>query len=170
MLRDALSGLEGSVGESAESTIAALAQIGWSHNRRGEFEQAVSMLEKAGELARTSLGETHEITFHAATTLVSALIGRGDFDEAERLCERIVIIDHGKAIASGTLDTLIDQTVGRSRQVTIHVRGAEAEVHSVQNVAAELPALLSVFDRDGRTVDDVRIEALIWDAITRRLP
>ncbi len=95
----------------------------------------------------------------------SMLMTTHQLDEAERLCERIVIIDHGKAIASGTLDTLIDQTVGRSRQVTIHVRGAEAEVHSVQNVAAELPALLSVFDRDGRTVDDVRIEAPTLHAV-----
>ncbi len=89
----------------------------------------------------------------------SMLMTTHQLDEAERLCERIVIIDHGKAIASGTLDTLIDQTVGRSRQVTIHVRGAPAEVHSVQDVGGELPALLSVIDRDGRTVDDVRIEA-----------
>jgi len=95
----------------------------------------------------------------------SLLMTTHQLDEAERLCERIVIIDHGKAIASGTLDTLIDQTVGRSRQVTIHVRGAEAEVHSVQNVAAELPALLSVYDRDGRTVDDVRIEAPTLHAV-----
>lgn len=89
----------------------------------------------------------------------SMLLTTHQLDEAERLCDRIVIIDHGKAIASGTLDMLIEQTVGRDRQVTIQVRGAPAEVHSVRDVAGELPALLSVIDREGRTIDDVRVEA-----------
>jgi ABC-2 type transport system ATP-binding protein len=95
----------------------------------------------------------------------SMLMTTHQLDEAERLCDRIVIIDHGKAIASGTLGELIDQTIGRSRQVTIQVRGAPAEVHSVRDVAGELPGLLSVIDRDGRTIDDVRIEAPTLHAV-----
>ena len=50
-------------------------------------------------------------------------------EEAERLCDRIAIIDHGKVIASGTKDELVRKTVG-ARQTLI----VEAE--------APLPAAL----------------------------
>ena len=35
-------------------------------------------------------------------------------EEAERLCDRVAIMDHGKILALGTVDALIDQHGGRS--------------------------------------------------------
>jgi ABC-2 type transport system ATP-binding protein len=40
-------------------------------------------------------------------------------EEAERLCQRIAIIDHGKVIAEGTKDELVRATVGEKREVVM---------------------------------------------------
>ena len=40
-------------------------------------------------------------------------------EEAERLCRRIAIIDHGKIIAEGTKDELVRATVGDKREVVM---------------------------------------------------
>jgi len=40
-------------------------------------------------------------------------------EEAERLCNRVAIIDHGKIIAEGTKDELVRATVGEKRKVVM---------------------------------------------------
>ena len=40
-------------------------------------------------------------------------------EEAERLCSRVAIIDHGKIIAEGTKDELVRATVGDKREVVM---------------------------------------------------
>ena len=40
-------------------------------------------------------------------------------EEAERLCDRVAIIDHGKIIASGTKEELVRATVGEKREVVM---------------------------------------------------
>jgi len=40
-------------------------------------------------------------------------------EEAERLCDRVAIIDHGKIIAEGTKDELVKATVGEKREVVM---------------------------------------------------
>src|SRR6185369_9590819 len=49
---------------------------------------------------------------------VSLLYTTHYMEEAERLCDRIAIIDHGKIIESGTKDDLVRKTVG-ARQTLI---------------------------------------------------
>ncbi|MFY8201429.1 MAG: ABC transporter ATP-binding protein, partial [Pirellula staleyi] len=44
-------------------------------------------------------------------------------DEAETRSDRIVIIDHGKVVADGTLEHLIESTIGVQRQVAIEATG-----------------------------------------------
>ena len=69
-------------------------------------------------------------------------------DEAERLCDRLAIIDHGRAIASGTPAQLIEDLGGR-QMVEFDARGADA-------VAAEvwrsLPSVEAVHAQDGMVV------------------
>jgi ABC-2 type transport system ATP-binding protein len=50
---------------------------------------------------------------------VSMVLTTHHLEEAERRCERIVIIDHGRTVASGTVRELMGSTVGASRTLTI---------------------------------------------------
>jgi len=103
----------------------------------------------------------------------SLLLTTHQLDEAERVCQRIVIIDHGRAIASGTLQALIDQTIGQGRQVTlaldetpgevrwdreVTVEGRTVRAH-VQDVGEDLTRLLGAIHERGLKVQDVRVEA-----------
>ncbi len=45
-------------------------------------------------------------------------------EEAERLCDRIAIIDHGRIIAAGTRDALVRSTLGVNQTVRIDAEGA----------------------------------------------
>ncbi len=67
-------------------------------------------------------------------------------EEAERLCDRIAIIDHGKIIASGTKDSLVRDTLGTQEALTI-------------DAAAPIsPALKEKLVRRGASVDDTRMQ------------
>jgi len=66
-------------------------------------------------------------------------------DEAERLCDRIAIIDHGQIIAAGTPPELIERLTGH------HVVEFAVSGHSADNgtVWANLPGVQSVRTDDG---------------------
>ena len=66
-------------------------------------------------------------------------------EEAERLCDRVAIIDHGKIIASGTKEELVRRTVG-ARQAVL--------VETVGPIPAPLAATLSA---RGAAVDGSRV-------------
>lgn len=51
----------------------------------------------------------------------SILLTTHHLDEAEQRCDRIVIIDHGRVIADGTLEELIQSTIGPSRHVRLRI-------------------------------------------------
>ena len=53
---------------------------------------------------------------------VSVVLTTHHLEEAEQRCERILIIDHGKIVASGTLDELVRSTLGNKRSVHIRAR------------------------------------------------
>ncbi|MGH7730480.1 MAG: ABC transporter ATP-binding protein [Candidatus Eiseniibacteriota bacterium] len=104
---------------------------------------------------------------------VSILLTTHQLEEAEARCQRIVIIDHGRAIAAGTLTELVEQTVGAARRVTLTLDRAPARalsrlaaengganvVAQVRDVAAELPALLGEVQEAGCRVLDVEVRS-----------
>jgi ABC-2 type transport system ATP-binding protein len=51
-------------------------------------------------------------------------------EEAEQQSERIVIMDHGKVIAEGALNDLIEQTIGHRRQLVMQVERAGHDLGS----------------------------------------
>lgn len=90
-------------------------------------------------------------------------------DEAESRCDRIVIVDHGLVVADGTLEELMDQTVGSKRQVFLEIEGVlvvsppglrwdskhNRFVITVENIAEELPSVLTRIQRSGGIVKDL---------------
>jgi ABC-2 type transport system ATP-binding protein len=104
---------------------------------------------------------------------VSILLTTHQLEEAEARCQRIVIIDHGRAIAVGSLSELVERTVGAARRVTLlldrptghALAGFEAGndgtalVALVRDVAGELPALLGEVRETGSRVLDVEVRS-----------
>jgi ABC-2 type transport system ATP-binding protein len=95
-------------------------------------------------------------------------------EEAERLCDRIAIIDHGRIIAEGTKEELVAQSFGSRSSVTMHVgatrvdlaawaaaRGGTAQdsvvLCSVEK-PAEIAGLLEAASGDGLDVLDVTLQ------------
>ncbi len=109
----------------------------------------------------------------------SLVLTTHQLDEAQSVCDRIVIIDHGRDIASGTLAELIRDTVGPARTVRLtldrppddpdRLAGVTCEgrtVHStLDNVADELQDLLARVAASGATVADLHVEAPTLHAV-----
>jgi ABC-2 type transport system ATP-binding protein len=105
---------------------------------------------------------------------VSVVLTTHHLEEAEQRCQRIVIIDRGRIVASGTVAELVQQALGSSRVLTIMLdsvwpnsaaepggtrlsadrRRLQAEVRDVER---ELPALFQAVVAAGGRVSDVEL-------------
>jgi ABC-2 type transport system ATP-binding protein len=105
---------------------------------------------------------------------VSIVLTTHHLEEAEQRCERIVIIDHGKIVASGTVADLVRAAVGAARRVTIEFGASWPEATSppagldldgnrrsgqttVTDVGAELSGLLARLAATGVPIADVKL-------------
>jgi ABC-2 type transport system ATP-binding protein len=92
-------------------------------------------------------------------------------DEAERLCDRLAIVDHGQIIAEGTPPDLIDR-LGGHHVVEFQVTGKASSNGQGTDVWRALPSVESVRNEDGSICLNVRephltIPALL-DAVNRQ--
>ncbi|MGH8104304.1 MAG: ABC transporter ATP-binding protein [bacterium] len=113
----------------------------------------------------------YEMLLQLRASGAALLLTTHQLDEAETLCDRIVIIDDGKVIASGALADLVERTIGGRRIVTFTFDHAPAMAidgfepvnnglawrASVADVAAELPALLARVQGAGLHIEDVQV-------------
>jgi ABC-2 type transport system ATP-binding protein len=78
-------------------------------------------------------------------------------DEAERLCDRLAIVDHGQIIAEGSPTDLIDR-LGGHHVVEFSVSGnSNGDSHGVNNDAwRKLPGVESVREEDGMVALNVK--------------
>jgi ABC-2 type transport system ATP-binding protein len=111
----------------------------------------------------------------------SLLLTTHQLDEAQQICDRIVVIDHGRVIANGAFDELVRQTIGPSRWVALSfdsaataqrfIRWPDTTIEGalircrVENVGRDLAVLLSRATEAGADVLDVQIESPTLQAV-----
>ena len=98
-----------------------------------------------------SCGKSSALTEQQGRTI---LITTHYLDEAERLCDRVAIVDHGKVIAEGTPHDLIVSLGGEHMiEFTLDERSQNGSPSSPANEAAflRLPSVRSVHYDNGRT-------------------
>jgi ABC-2 type transport system ATP-binding protein len=79
-------------------------------------------------------------------------------EEVERLCDRIVIIDHGRVVGTGTKDELVRATIGTQRELVVEYADGTRDTRLTDDPRDMLHALAGA-DARGVAVRDVRLKS-----------
>ncbi|MFT4892626.1 MAG: ABC-2 type transport system ATP-binding protein [Candidatus Nanohaloarchaea archaeon] len=92
---------------------------------------------------------------------ITVMLTTHDIGDIEDLCNRIVVLDEGKKIYDGELDTLVNRFT--SRRMILDVRNGEEfelEMEGVQEVEKQEAHIEIVFDREKISASDLMREVL----------
>jgi ABC-2 type transport system ATP-binding protein len=115
----------------------------------------------------------YEMLGSLRATGVSIVLTTHQLEEAERRCDRVVIIDHGRIVADGTVPELVQRALG-TRTLTLRLRhplldparlpaGFDLDATravvttTVANVGAEVPAAMAAVAAAGVILDDLAL-------------
>src|SRR5436309_7341184 len=79
-------------------------------------------------------------------------------EEAERLCDRIAVIDSGRVIATGTKDELVRNTIGTKREVVVEFADGSRVTHLIDD-AAEMLRVMRDAETQGSAVRDLTMKS-----------
>lgn len=104
-------------------------------------------------------------------------------EEVERLCDRIVIVDHGRVIAEGSRDDLVREHVGQAQELSIttdrymepglreklsrfsaDMNGTVAKIR-ITNAADQIAEILSIYRSEGAPVVDLALTSPGLEAV-----
>jgi lipooligosaccharide transport system ATP-binding protein len=100
---------------------------------------------------------------------VTILLTTHYMDEAARLCDRLIIIAHGKIVAQGSPADLVQRHVGRSVVEVVGGQGLEALVEENDWDAEHAGDRLLIYGTDGESVYRQVMEAAQPDECTLRM-
>ncbi|HXF58313.1 MAG TPA: ABC transporter ATP-binding protein [Candidatus Saccharimonadales bacterium] len=90
---------------------------------------------------------------------VSVIYTTHYMEEAERLCDRVAIIDHGKIIASGPQADLVRGIFGSRGELVLHLDGGEVRKFTVTDPAVEIAQILASTRAESIPVRDLSFKA-----------
>ena len=118
----------------------------------------------------------YEMIAQLRTEQVSIIYTTHYMEEAERLCNRIAIIDHGRIIAQGTRDELVRSELGGKRELNIRCAGeipatlrdrlqasgvkmSDGVIHaSISDPARDVAQVLELLRQAGVAVQDLQLK------------